>query len=425
MAIAPPAPPRTVGPIGTMLFPLNGMIGAGIFGLPAVIFAAVGNFAPWMMLIGGVLFLPLALCYGWMAARFDHSGGSMLYGQAAFGRFTGFQAGWARYTSAIVTAAANTHVIITYLGALFPALQDPAIVPWAAALVIAAITAINYCSMRASVGTLGMLTVIKLAPLAALVIAGALVGTSRGEVVLPEFSAIEGVILTTYYAFIGFESVVETAGEIKNPKRDVPRAIVFMVSGVTLLYTLIIWAYVALGASDPEGGDALAAAAGTAMGTAGTIAIVIAASVSSTANNFASGIALPRLSFGMAEQGVLPRWFARVHPRFGTPSNAILFYGVVAIGFGLWEGFAVLAVAGTLVRLITYLITCLALPVLEHRDGRIVPLHLACVVLAVAGTLYVGSFAPQEAWIVLAGIVAVGTALFFIAARETPAAGPA
>ncbi|RIV87649.1 APC family permease [Aurantiacibacter zhengii] len=421
----PAALPRTVGFWGTALFPVNGMIGAGIFALPAGIYAAVGNFAPWMMLIGGICFLPLALCYGWMAARFDNSGGSMLYGAAAFGRFVGFQAGWARYASAIVTAAANTHVIITYLGALFPALQDPAITPWAAAFVIAVMTAINVYSMRASIGTLGTLTVIKLLPLAGLVIAGAIVGSSRGEVVLPQFSQIEAVILTTYYAFIGFEGVVEAAGEMKNPRRDVPRAIVTMVSGVTLFYVLIIWAYIALGADGADSENALATVAGDAVGTAGTIAIVIAASVSSAANNFASGVALPRLSFGMAEQGVLPRWFGRVHPRFGTPSNAILFYGAAAIGFGLWEGFAALAVAGTLVRLITYMITTLALPVLEKRDGRVVPLHMVCVVIAVAGTLFVGSFAPLQAWVVLAGIVTVGTLFYFIAARERPLAEPA
>ena len=212
---------------------------------------------------------------------------------------------------------------------------------------------------------------------------------------------------------------------MKNPRRDVPRAIVTMVSGVTLFYVLIIWAYIALGADGADSENALATVAGNVMGTAGTVAIVIAASVSSAANNFASGVALPRLSFGMAEQGVLPRWFARVHPRFGTPSNAILFYGAAAIGFGLWEGFAALAVAGTLVRLITYMITTLALPVLEKRDGRVVPLHMACVVIAVAGTLFVGSFAPRQAWVVLTGIVTVGTLFYFIAARERPLAEPA
>ncbi|HCC26019.1 MAG TPA: cationic amino acid transporter, partial [Erythrobacter sp.] len=137
------APPRTVGFWGTSLFPLNGMIGAGIFALPAVLVAAVGNFAPWMMLVGGILFLPLALCYAWMATRFEHSGGSVLYGEAAFGRFVGFQAGWARYASAIVTAAANMHVMVAYLAALFPELAGPVASPVAVAVGLALITAIN------------------------------------------------------------------------------------------------------------------------------------------------------------------------------------------------------------------------------------------------------------------------------------------
>src|SRR3546814_496862 len=147
---------------------------------------------------------------------------------------------------------------------------------------------------------------------------------------------------------------------MKRPKRDVPRAIVAMVTAVTLIYVLVIWAYIAIGPDNGDSGNALANAAGKVMGQVGAIAIVIAASVSSGANNFAAGIAMPRLSFGMAERGMLPRWFRTVHPRFRTPSNSILFYGVAAIMFGFWEGFEVLAVAGTLVRLITYLITCLA-----------------------------------------------------------------
>ena len=147
------APPRTVGFWGTSLFPLNGMIGAGIFALPAVLVAAVGNFAPWMMLVGGILFLPLALCYAWMATRFEHSGGSVLYGEAAFGRFVGFQAGWARYASAIVTAAANMHVMIAYLAAIFPWLGEPGVTPVAAGIGLALITIVNLYGMRASVST--------------------------------------------------------------------------------------------------------------------------------------------------------------------------------------------------------------------------------------------------------------------------------
>ncbi|MBY6014422.1 APC family permease [Qipengyuania gaetbuli] len=414
------APPRTVGFWGTSLFPLNGMIGAGIFALPAVLVAAVGNFAPWMMLIGGILFLPLALCYAWMASRFEHSGGSVLYGEAAFGRFVGFQAGWARYASAIVTAAANMHVMVAYLAALFPGLDDPVIAPVAVAVGLAIITIINLYGMRASVGTLGVMTAIKLLPLGALVLSAFFAGGELGAVTLPEFSAVESVILLTFYAFIGFEGVVEAAGEFKDPKRDVPRSIIFMVSGVTLIYMAVIWAFILIGPEFAGENNALAGSAGASMGQAGSLAIVIAASFSIGANNFASGVAQPRLMYGMAERGMLPSWFEYVHPRFLTPSNAILFYGVLAVLFGLWEGFEVLAVAGTLVRLITYIVTSLALPVLEHREGRIVPFHLFCVIVAVASSLFIASQAQAQSWMVLGGFFAAGTLLYFIAARQKP-----
>ncbi len=414
------APPRTVGFWGTSLFPLNGMIGAGIFALPAVLVAAVGSFAPWMMLIGGILFLPLALCYAWMASRFEHSGGSVLYGEAAFGRFVGFQAGWARYASAIVTAAANMHVMVAYLAALFPGLAGPVAAPVAVAIGLALITLVNLYGMRASVGTLGVMTAIKLLPLGALIVAAVFADGGLGAVALPQFSAVESVVLLTFYAFIGFEGVVEAAGEFKDPKRDIPRSIVTMVSGVTLLYMAIIWAFIAIGPQFAGETNALAGVAEASMGQLGSLAIVVAASFSIGANNFASGVAQPRLMYGMAERGMLPRWFEYVHPRFLTPFNAILFYGVVSILFGLWEGFEVLAIAGTLVRLVTYVVTSCALPVLEHREGRINPWHLACVIIAVASSLYIALQAQAQAWLVLAGFVAAGTLLYFIAARQPP-----
>ena len=107
--------PRTVGFWGAALFPINGMIGAGIFALPAIMVAAVGSFAPWMMLFGALLVLPLVFVFAALAARFDTHGGPVLYATAAFGPFFGFQAGWSRYASGVVAVAANTQVAIAYL----------------------------------------------------------------------------------------------------------------------------------------------------------------------------------------------------------------------------------------------------------------------------------------------------------------------
>ena len=413
-------PPRTVGFWGTALFPVNGMIGAGIFAMPAILVAAVGDFAPWMMLLGGLLFLPLILVFAWLAGRFDHSGGPVLYGEAAFGKFVGFQAGWARYASAIVTVAANTHVMVTYLAALFPVLDEPVMRAGAVTTIIGLLTAINLFGMRKSVGALGFMTALKLGPLALLVIAALFAGQGTVSVTLPEFSEAETVILLTYYAFIGFEGVTLPAGEMENPKRDVPRALVTMLAAVTLLYMLVIWAYLLAAPEAANEGNALVGAAEQIMGQIGAFAIVVAAAFSIGANSFAGAISLPRMTYGMAERGMLPRWFGYVHPRFLTPFNSILFYGVAGILLGLWEGFAVLAVAGTLTRLVTYLISCAALPVLEKREGRLDPLHTAIAVFAFVSTIWVSTHADAKAYMVLGGPLAGGTLLYFIAGREKP-----
>ena len=418
----PLAPPRTMGLFGASLLPVNGMIGAGIFALPATLFLAVGDFAPWMILLGGLLFLPLTLTFAWLSARFEHSGGPILYGEAAFGRFVGFQAGWARYASAIVTVAANTHVMVSYLATLFPVLDGPVLRPLLVAGFIGFITIVNLFSLRSSVATLSALTAVKLLPLLALIFAGLFAGDPRAGLVLPEFTDAESVVLLTYYAFIGFEYVVLPAGEMKNPKRDVPLALVAMLGAVTLLYMLVIWAYIAIDpgvAADSE--NPLALAADAAMGPAGAIAIVIAAAFSIGANNFAGGISLPRMTFGMAERGMLPRWFMTVSPRLDTPVNSILFYGAASIAFGLWEGFLVLALAGTLTRLLTYLIAAFALPVIEHREGRIDPVHGFVSILTVLSTIWVGTHADAQSWQVFGGLVVAGTLLYFVARQERPA----
>ena len=414
-------PKRTVGFWGTALIPVNGMIGAGIFVLPATLVAAVGDFAPWMILLGGLLVLPLVLVFAWLAARFENSGGFVLYGEAAFGRFVGFQAGWARYASTIVTVAANAHVLVSYLAVFFPVLDGPLARPLALSGIIAFFTVVNLLSMRGSIGTLGALTAVKLLPLLALVAAGLLGGGAGIGFALPEFSDAETVVLLTFYAFIGFETVTISAGEMKRPKRDVPLALVTMVAAVTLLYMAVIWAYIAIGPVGTSEENALALAAGEAMGPVGSLALVIAAAFSIGANTLNNGINTPRLTYGMAERGMLPGWFSVVSPRFYTPVNSILFYGVATIAFGLWQGFMVLAVAATLTRLLTYAISAAALPVIERREGQFDPIHGLIALLAIVGTIWVGSHADGQAWTVFGGVIALGTLLYFFARREVPA----
>lgn len=413
--------PRTVGFWGTALFPVNGMIGAGIFAMPAILVAAVGNFAPWMMLLGAVLIAPLAFVFAMLATRFDSHGGPVLYAHAAFGSFVGFQSGWMRYASAVVAVAANTHVAIAYIAVLFPVLDDPTLRAAAVIAFIAFMTIINLVGMRASVRVLGLMTVVKLLPLAALVLIGLLTRDPAVGFSLPQFSQFESVVLLTFYAYMAFENANFPAGELRNPRRTIPLALFTTIAAVALFYMLVIWAYLAIAPQAGEGESALAAAPGVVAGQAGTVAISIAAAFSIGANILNGGIVVPRMTYGMAEQGALPRMFAHVSSRFQTPDVSVLFYGGGAILFSLWAGFAALAVASTLSRLVMYLLSALALPVLQHRDDARAPWwHLPIAALAAISTLWVASHASAESFHMMGLIFAVGTGLYFIAARQKP-----
>lgn len=413
--------PRTIGFLGTALIPVNGMIGAGIFALPAIMVAAVGNFAPWMMLIGALLMLPLTLAFALLATRFDRHGGPVLYTHAAFGPFIGFQTGWSRYASGVVAIAANTKVAVAYLAVLFPVLDSPLAQTIAAVAFIAFITGLNLVGMRASVTTLGLMTVIKLTPLVLLVVLGL---TTREPAIgfsLPEFSAVESVVLLSFYAYMAIENGTFAAGELRNPRRNVPLALIATLAATALFYMLIIWAYLAIEPSVQGNESALAAAAGELLGELGVILISVAAACSIAANTLAGGIVTPRMTFAMAEQGVLPPIFAHVSPRFRTPDFSILFYGALAILFSLWGGFAVLAVASILVRLVMYFLTSMALPVLEYREEgtAFAWWHIPLAMIAAGASLWVASQASADAFRVFALIFLAGTGLYFVAARNS------
>jgi amino acid transporter len=373
------------------------------------------------MLLGAVLIAPLAFVFAMLATRFDSHGGPVLYAHAAFGSFVGFQSGWMRYASAVVAVAANTHVAIAYIAVLFPVLDDPTLRAAAVIAFIAFMTIINLVGMRASVRVLGLMTVVKLLPLAALVLIGLLTRDPAVGFSLPQFSQFESVVLLTFYAYMAFENANFPAGELRNPRRTIPLALFTTTAAVALFYMLVIWAYLAIAPQAGEGESALAAAPGVVAGQAGTVAISIAAAFSIGANILNGGIVVPRMTYGMAEQGALPRMFAHVSSRFQTPDVSVLFYGGGAILFSLWAGFAALAVASTLSRLVMYLLSALALPVLQHRDDARAPWwHLPIAALAAISTLWVASHASAESFQMMGLIFAVGTGLYFIAARQKP-----
>ena len=211
--------PRHLGLFGLWLLVVNGLIGAGIFGLPGGAAKLAGEYSPLIYLFCALLILPILLCMAELASYFRGSGGPVRYGTAAFGPFIGFQAGWLYYIARLVSFAANSVLLVDSIGYFWPAAIAGFNRVMLLAAIIVSLTLINVVGSLRAMRSLALLTVIKFAVLLLLVVAGAsLLGTK----LLPDFNPltvfnspydIGAATLLLIYAFVGFESVVVPAGE--------------------------------------------------------------------------------------------------------------------------------------------------------------------------------------------------------------------
>ena len=143
---------RDIGRLGFAAININGVIGAGIFGLPAIAAARAGDFSPWLILICGVLILTVVLAFARAASLVRETGGMIVYASHAFGPFVGFQTGWLGLASRMTAMGANTNLLVTYASWFWDPLDQG---PWrvlALTLLIGGMTWVNARGVRSSMG---------------------------------------------------------------------------------------------------------------------------------------------------------------------------------------------------------------------------------------------------------------------------------
>jgi amino acid transporter len=407
---------------------VNQVIGGAVFVLPAALAANAGTWSPWLTALAGGASLLVALCFAEVASRFEGTGGPYLYTRAAFGRFAAFEVGWLLWFTRASSWASVINVLVASLGFYWSAMSRSGPRAAVMAVIIAAITAVNVRGIRQSSLVLNALTIAKLTPLVIFIVAGLFVidpsRFSGGRI--PSLQELSTTALLLIFAFGGYEVVPVPAGEARDPRRGVPFALIMTIAIATAILTLV--QFVALGTLPglASSKTPLADASQLFLGGAGAALITVGAICSTSGNNMGQALSGSRNLYALSEQGDLPQFFGRVHPRFRTPVNAVLVTSLVSFVLAVSGTFALIAAASAITRLLVYVATCAA--TLRLRDPRfasavrpatfVVPLGpvipIAAILIAV--TILAGA-TPTQLVTVVAACVA-GAVLYQIAVRN-------
>jgi basic amino acid/polyamine antiporter, APA family len=346
--------PRSVGLLQTIAISVGVTIGSGIFRVPATVAGQLQ--APGAILLcwvlGGLVALCGALSIAELAGALPRSGGVFAYLLEAYGPLPAFLFGWTELVVIRAAALGATSTIFAeYLGYFWP--LSPLQVRYVAAAAIAAIGAINYLGVQRAALLQSLATALKYAALLGL---GVLAFTARGGSVA-HFSAPWGqglsvsllatALIPVLWTYDGWADPASLAGEIRDPQRNLPRALIAGALCVMLVYLLVNVGFLyALAPAQMAGSRLIAATVAERvplLGAAG--AGVIAAAVVLAAFSGLNGSMLTgsRIFFAMADRGLFFRFAARVSPRFHSPSVAIGLATVLGIAYVLENDFAQLA----------------------------------------------------------------------------------
>ena len=418
---------RAIGPWTLGANAVNLTIGAGIFALPAVVAAILGPAALLAYLVCGALVLLVLTCFAEVGSQVTRSGGAVAYVEEAFGAMAGFVT-WVVFSLAYCAGsdAAIAHVLMDALATAVPALSSGIARTLAFVLLFGGLAAVNIRGVRQGQRVAVTATVAKLLPLLLLVAVGTF-AVQRSNLTWsgwPTFEQLGAGTLLLFFAFGGVESALTPSGEIRDPARTVPRAILGATGAIVLLYIAIQFvAQGVLGSELAHGSPTpLVDVAQRLAGGAGRSLVVACTAVAGFGVLAGDMIASPRAFLAVWESDTLPKAVSRIHPRFHTPWVAILSYAVFALLLTLSGGFKALAVLSGMALLLVYLAVCLA--ALQFRYRRPVvpgsfraPGGPTVALLASAVVIWVLSHSTRRETLGMAALIAASVVYYLIRRR--------
>ncbi len=412
---------------GLWLLVLNGLIGAGIFGVPGAVAGLTRGYSPLIFVLCAVLILPIILSHAELASYFRGTGGPIRYADDAFGSFAGFQSGWLFYLGRVASYAANLNLIIDSVAYFFPGSNSGVLRYTLLALVAGGFTWVNVVGTDRAVRALSTITIAKFVPLLLIAFGGIAYFDpfpAAGEA-SPSTLELGEAALLVIYAYVGFEGALVPAGESKDPPRDMPRALFVGLAVATVLYVLIQG--VSLGAvPDLAASESPLIDVGAALfGPVGTVILTAGVAISVGGNLLGAHFSSPRITYALARDGHLPRFLGAVHPRYATPHVSVIAYGGLGFVLAAFGSFVLLAKIGVLVRLLMYIVDTLAIPALRRRHGSapgafVLPGGFLIPALSVVVSVWLLFQVKWISWLTTGVALAVGIVLFLSARSRRP-----
>lgn len=424
---------RAVGVWALAASIFNITVGGGIFRLPASVAAMLGAAAPLAYVVCAVAMGLIVLCFAEAGSRVARTGGPYAYVEVVFGTYAGFIAGVLVWLLGTLALASVATALAGNIGSVLPGVGGGVGRAIFLAVLFASLTFVNVRGVRQGTRLVNVASIAKLLPLLVLIALG-LPAVEPANLTLPDtpdVSSIARASIVLIFAFTGVESALVPSGEVRSPSRTVPRAIAIAMIGVTFLYLAL--QLVAQGILGPALAQStavpLADAAGAGIGRWGYNLLIVGATVSMF--GYVSGVtlAIPRALFAFAEDGLLPRRLATVHPVYRTPHVAIIVQSALVWVLAISSSFEQLAVIANLAALLLYLGCVAAAWELRRRDVRTgegkppmrLPLGPTVHLLTIAVILFLLTSITRLEWAMVGGVVALATVLYFVTAGRRQA----
>jgi amino acid transporter len=342
---------------------INSVIGAGIFALPAKVFALSGVYSILAFFVCALVMMILILVFAEVSSRFEKTGGPYLYVNEAFGPIPAFVIGWLLMLTRLFSYATLINLMVLYLSYFSDIFNQPEVRIGLIVLITGLITYFNWIGVKNTAKVSNILTVAKLFPLAVFILVGLFY--INFDLIKPgPFPSLQDFSASTLlliFAFGGFEAGLVNSGEIVNPKKNLPFGLITAAAVIAGFYVLIQVVSIGTLPGLAESEKPLADAAKGFMGWWGGTFITLGAVVSIMGTLNVQILSGSRLPYALSLEDQLPKLFSKVHPKFATPWVSILFFsGSVAFVAIVWGFMSSLAVS-VISRLILYALVCASL----------------------------------------------------------------